>query len=145
MTDALDLSSFRSRAAQRGRPGYWDFPEVQVKWAFEAGLPDPRSFPIDDLVRISERVLREDAADALHYGEGVRAPALKHAQMQTIGVGGFELSTQKQRTHVAPEGPRSRRHPKLLASHAGEMPSTPSLGEFLEKTQSLGALARLAE
>jgi 2-aminoadipate transaminase len=41
-----------------------------VKWAFEAGLPDPRSFPIDDLVRISERVLREDAADALQYGGG---------------------------------------------------------------------------
>ncbi|MCZ6464405.1 MAG: PLP-dependent aminotransferase family protein, partial [Proteobacteria bacterium] len=70
MTDALDLSSFRSRAAQRGRPGYWDFPEVQVKWAFEAGLPDPRTFPIDDLVRISERVLREDADDALQYGGG---------------------------------------------------------------------------
>ncbi|MCZ6785122.1 MAG: PLP-dependent aminotransferase family protein [Proteobacteria bacterium] len=70
MTDALDLSSFRSRAAQRGRPGYWDFPEVQIKWAFEAGLPDPRTFPIDDLVRISERVLREDADDALQYGGG---------------------------------------------------------------------------
>ena len=70
MTDALDLSNLQSRAAQRGRPGYWDYPEAQIKWAFEAGLPDPRSFPIDDLVRISERVLREDAADALQYGGG---------------------------------------------------------------------------
>ena len=70
MTDALDLSGLQSRAAQRGRSGYWNYPEVEVKWAFEAGLPDPRSFPLDDLARISERVLREDAADALQYGGG---------------------------------------------------------------------------
>jgi 2-aminoadipate transaminase len=43
---------------------------VPVKWAFEAGLPDPRTFPIDDLVRISEQVLRDDAAAALQYGGG---------------------------------------------------------------------------
>jgi 2-aminoadipate transaminase len=70
MSDELDLTRLRSRAAQRGRPGYWDFPEVPVKWAFEAGLPDPRTFPIDDLVRLSERVLRDDAAAALQYGGG---------------------------------------------------------------------------
>ena len=56
MTDTPDFSSLQSRAAERGRTGYWNFPEVEVKWAFEAGLPDPRTFPIDDLLRISERV-----------------------------------------------------------------------------------------
>jgi len=67
---AQRLQSLFSSAARRGRPGYLDLPEVPVTWAFEAGLPDPATFPIDDLVRISERVLREDADDALQYGGG---------------------------------------------------------------------------
>src|SRR5579884_823678 len=43
-------------------------PEVKVTWAFEAGLPDPATFPVDDLLRISESVLRTDSAAALQYG-----------------------------------------------------------------------------
>ena len=68
--DATLLQSLVSTAARRGHSGYLDLPEVPVRWAFEAGLPDPATFPIDDLARISERVLREDAQDALQYGSG---------------------------------------------------------------------------
>ena len=70
MSEAPDIRSLSSRAAAEGTPGYWDFPEIDVRWAFEAGLPDPDTFPLDDLLRISERVLRTDAADGLQYGGG---------------------------------------------------------------------------
>lgn len=68
--DSERLRSLFSAAARRGRSGYLDLPEVPVTWAFEAGLPDPATFPIEDLVRISECVLREDADDGLQYGGG---------------------------------------------------------------------------
>ncbi len=67
-SDSLDITTFASRAAAGGGSGYWDIPEVKVSWAFEAGLPDPATFPIDDLVRISEKVLRSEADEALQYG-----------------------------------------------------------------------------
>ncbi len=61
-----------SKASAAGNPGYWDFPEIPVKWHFESGLPDPATFPIDDLARLCERVLREDAEEGLQYGSGRR-------------------------------------------------------------------------
>ncbi len=64
------IKSLYSQAVGEGSSGYWEFPAVDVTWAFEAGLPDPATFPIDDLVRISEHVLRTDAADGLQYGGG---------------------------------------------------------------------------
>ena len=70
MADQPDFKSFTSQAAAQGTAGYWNYPDIQVRWAFEAGLPDPDTFPIDDLVRISQHVLRSDAADALQYGGG---------------------------------------------------------------------------
>ena len=70
MADRVDFESFTSQAAGQGTSGYWSIPDIQVRWAFEAGLPDPQTFPIDDLVRISERILRTDAADGLQYGGG---------------------------------------------------------------------------
>jgi len=65
------LHSLRSQAAQRGTSHYLDLPATPMKWVFEAGLPDPATFPIDDFARIAERVLREDADDGLQYGSGV--------------------------------------------------------------------------
>ena len=62
------IESLLSPAAASSPSRYVDFPEFEIKWAFEAGLPDPATFPIDDLVRISERVLRDDAEEALQYG-----------------------------------------------------------------------------
>jgi 2-aminoadipate transaminase len=53
--------------AAHAQAGYHTPPEG-VRFLFEAGLPDPDLFPIDDLVRLSERVLREESADALQYG-----------------------------------------------------------------------------
>ena len=61
-----------SKASALGNPGYWDWPEIPVRWHFESGLPDPVTFPIDELVRLTERVLREDAEEALQYGGGRR-------------------------------------------------------------------------
>jgi 2-aminoadipate transaminase len=51
------------------RGGAWEFPSnLEIRWAFEAGLPDPATFPLDDLERLSADVLRDDAANALQYG-----------------------------------------------------------------------------
>ena len=49
----LDIQELRSDAATRGRARYGGIQEQTSRWAFEAGLPDPTTFPIDDLVRIS--------------------------------------------------------------------------------------------
>jgi 2-aminoadipate transaminase len=59
-----------SQSVQRvPRSGWFEFPaDVQIRWAFEAGLPDPATFPLDDLERLTADVLRDDAADALQYG-----------------------------------------------------------------------------
>jgi 2-aminoadipate transaminase len=59
-----------SQSVQRvPRSGWFEFPaDVQIRWAFEAGLPDPATFPLDDLERLTTDVLRDDAADALQYG-----------------------------------------------------------------------------
>lgn len=54
----------RAGAAQYGSAPVGD----HVRFDFDAGLPDPATFPIDDLVRISEQVLRSEPAAALHYG-----------------------------------------------------------------------------
>ena len=62
-----DFLGFFSSLARRGMPEYGDEPEVPPVWDFEAGLPDPATFPVDDLVRLSERVLRLDT-NTLGYG-----------------------------------------------------------------------------
>ena len=49
--------------AAHAQAGYHTPPEG-VRYLFEAGLPDPELFPIDDLVRLSEKVLREEFAEA---------------------------------------------------------------------------------
>ena len=51
------------------RMGSFEFPaDLNIRWAFEAGLPDPATFPLADLERLTTSVLEEDAADALQYG-----------------------------------------------------------------------------
>lgn len=62
------IESLLTPEAARASSRYVDFPDFEIKWAFEAGLPDPATFPIDDLTRLTERVLRTDAEDALQYG-----------------------------------------------------------------------------
>jgi 2-aminoadipate transaminase len=43
-----------------------------IRWMFEAGLPDPATYPVDDLVRITEEVMRKEP-DALGYGSAADA------------------------------------------------------------------------
>jgi 2-aminoadipate transaminase len=51
------------------RAGSFEIPaDIRIRWAFEAGLPDPATFPVGDLERLTAAVLRDDAADALQYG-----------------------------------------------------------------------------
>ena len=39
-----------------------------IRWMFEAGLPDPATYPVEDLRRIMDDVLATEAAEALGYG-----------------------------------------------------------------------------
>jgi 2-aminoadipate transaminase len=51
------------------RGSAFEFPaDLKIRWAFEAGLPDPATFPVEDLERLTADVLRDDAAEALQYG-----------------------------------------------------------------------------
>jgi 2-aminoadipate transaminase len=64
------LEGLMSESVKRvPRGGAFEFPaDLKIRWAFEAGLPDPATFPLDDLERLSADVLRDDAANALQYG-----------------------------------------------------------------------------
>lgn len=65
------IQSLRSEMATRGAiPNLvFDPPAAPIQWHFGAGLPDPAFFPIDDLARIAEQVLRQDAVEGLQYGK----------------------------------------------------------------------------
>jgi 2-aminoadipate transaminase len=63
----VDLNRVLSAAARRSIAPY-PMPPERASWLFEAGLPDPATFPVDDLVRISAEVLHEEHAGALQYG-----------------------------------------------------------------------------
>src|SRR4051794_21779350 len=88
-----DMKSFYSSAAQRGHAGYWEFPAMDITWAFESGLPDPDTFPIADLLRLHEQTVKAEPADALQYGsplngsivygyEGLRSELLARTQAE---------------------------------------------------------------
>ncbi len=80
------VKELQSGISARGTSGYWEMPRVQgrggadgaggaggggtprITWSFDSGLPDPATFPIDDLCRITEDVLRTDAEQGLQYG-----------------------------------------------------------------------------
>ena len=64
-----DPGELLTRVARAGAAQYGSAPiDQHIRFDFDAGLPDPATFPVDDLVRLSERVLRADPAAALHYG-----------------------------------------------------------------------------
>lgn len=67
MTESGGIRSMFAQGVRRGESGYWDWPEQITTWHFDSGLPDPATFLVDDLVRISERVPREDASEGLQY------------------------------------------------------------------------------
>ncbi len=63
----FDLDAVLAAAARRSIAPY-QLPPAGASWLFEAGLPDPATFPVDDLVRLSREVLQDEFADALQYG-----------------------------------------------------------------------------
>ena len=63
----FDIRSLLSMTAQ-GVPGFWRAPPATVRWSFDGGYADASSFPIDDLLRLSEVVLRTQTAEAVQYG-----------------------------------------------------------------------------
>jgi 2-aminoadipate transaminase len=68
--NALELRSFCSMIAQSGNEGYWREPDSRVTYPFDGGYADPATFPVEDFLRMSERVLRTQTAGALLYGDG---------------------------------------------------------------------------
>lgn len=63
----FDLQSLLAAAARRSIAPY-QLPPAEAEWLFEAGLPDPATFPVDDLIRLSAEVLQEQHDAALQYG-----------------------------------------------------------------------------
>ena len=73
---AADIRSLLSPSAQAGSSSWSAAPGRTTGIIFGGGLPDPETFPIDELVRAAETALREDQW-ALQYGgvygyEGLR-------------------------------------------------------------------------
>ncbi len=61
-----DLGALLATAAHGAAP--WQTPPAGVRWLFEAGLPDPATFPVADLQRLSAAVLADEPDLALQYG-----------------------------------------------------------------------------
>jgi 2-aminoadipate transaminase len=56
-------------ASVQGVPDFWrELPGIL--WSFDSGRPDPATFPIDDMTRLNEFVLRTQTDGALQYGDG---------------------------------------------------------------------------
>lgn len=102
----FDLDRVLAEAARRSIAPY-QLPPPGASWLFEAGLPDPVTFPVDDLVRISSEVLRDDFAAALQYG------AARDAETSSGWVGLRDALAE--RTHRR-EGIAVDRHNVMLTS-----------------------------
>jgi 2-aminoadipate transaminase len=70
-TDALRLDHRLSTRARIGwgRPTAPVRPLAEPEYEFGGGLPDPASFPYDGIARATARVMKEDGAAALTYGD----------------------------------------------------------------------------
>ncbi len=65
---AIDVTRLQSALAAGGSTFYLDGrPGGPMPLVFEAGLPDPITFPVDDLARLTAKVLERDRDD-LQYG-----------------------------------------------------------------------------
>jgi 2-aminoadipate transaminase len=105
-----ELASLLSFPAVHAQAGYQNPPEG-VRYLFEAGLPDPETFPIDDLVRLSEKVLREEFVEALQYGS---------ARDDGIGAGYVGLRDVLARRTQAATGRAVDRHGVMLTCGAAQ-------------------------
>jgi 2-aminoadipate transaminase len=59
--------------------------------SFAGGLPDPRTFPVDDLREVTLEVLATDAARALQYGTTEGDPALREELVAWIAKDGIRF------------------------------------------------------
>src|SRR5690242_4356598 len=66
MNDA-SIKELYSSIARSGPPLFFPDPEVPVAFNFDQGLAAPETFPKDELLRISNKILQRDGADALEY------------------------------------------------------------------------------
>jgi 2-aminoadipate transaminase len=62
------LLSTRARIGW-GRPVGTQRPVTEALYEFGGGFPDPASFPYDDLIEATARMMKEDGAAALTYGD----------------------------------------------------------------------------
>jgi len=122
------IQSMYSVMSSRGGPGYWKTSAKPVTWSFDAGLPDPTTFPLDDLVRLSDKVLRRDPAGALQYGAGPDGSTM-------YGFGGLRelLAEQAQRSVGPPVDIRG-----VILTSGGVQAITLALQAFLNPTDVIG-------
>jgi 2-aminoadipate transaminase len=62
--ESRDLRSVLARDV----PAFWREEPQLVRWSFDSGRPDPSSFPRDDFLRLTDRVLA-GSTDAVQYGQ----------------------------------------------------------------------------
>jgi DNA-binding transcriptional MocR family regulator len=69
------LSTRAMIGRQSGGGGAW--PSAPVQYEFGGGKPDPGSFPYDEIVEATRRMMAAEGAQALTYGEpqGYKGPA----------------------------------------------------------------------
>ena len=65
MTD--DITALYSSAARSGPPLFFPDPEVPVSFNFDQGLAAPETFPQQQLLRLAQKILERDGAEALEY------------------------------------------------------------------------------
>jgi len=70
--------------------------------SFAGGMPDPQTFPVEELADISAQVLREKGATTLQYGPTEGEPALREALASWLTRNGW---TSGPRTSWSPPGP----------------------------------------
>ncbi len=64
---AADPASLYSAAARSGPPLFFPDPDVPVNFNFDQGLAAPETFPQEDLLRLAQKILARDGAEALEY------------------------------------------------------------------------------
>jgi len=64
---AADPTSLYSAAARSGPPLFFPDPDVPVSFNFDQGLAAPETFPQAELLRLAQKILSRDGAEALEY------------------------------------------------------------------------------
>ena len=62
--------------------------------SFAGGLPDPKTFPVEELKEVVAEVLEEDAAKALQYGSTEGDTRLREVIVENYRSQGFDISLE---------------------------------------------------